>query len=62
MDGTTASLRFREMASGNLTDAQKRRTRPDLEKYCNLDTDGMVAIVDALRRLCRQAGAVTEGK
>jgi len=52
-DGTTASLRFREMAFGNMSEAEKSRTRRDLEAYCRRDSEGMIAIVGALERLCR---------
>jgi hypothetical protein len=52
-DGQTASLRFAEMAFGNVTAARKQTIRTDLETYCHQDTEGMVEIIKALQRLCR---------
>jgi hypothetical protein len=52
-DGITASLRFRDLAFGNLAEAEKQQIRKDLETYCHQDTEGMVRIVRALHRQCR---------
>jgi hypothetical protein len=52
-DGESASLRFREMAFGNLPAAEKSKIRKALETYCHQDTEGMVDILTALQRLCR---------
>ncbi len=52
-DGTTASLRFRDMAFGKMDEPKKRKTRKALEQYCRQDSAGMVAIISALGRLCR---------
>jgi hypothetical protein len=51
-DGNTASLRFREMAFGNPEESRKKRIRKALETYCHQDTEGMIDIVNALKRLC----------
>ncbi|MGA2260032.1 MAG: DUF2779 domain-containing protein [Acidobacteriota bacterium] len=51
-DGQTASLRFAEMAFGDVTPAAKQDIRAALETYCHQDTEGMVEIVKALQRLC----------
>lgn len=51
-DGQTASLRFREMAFGNLAEAGKKAIRKALEIYCRQDAEGMSGIMKALRRLC----------
>ena len=51
-DGQTASLRFREMAFGNLAEAGKKAIRKALEIYCRQDAEGMSGIIKALRRLC----------
>ena len=34
---------------GQVTVAERRRVRQDLEEYCGLDTLGMVQIVNALK-------------
>jgi len=52
-DGQTASLRFAEMAFGNVTPAVRQAIRAALETYCHQDTEGMVEIVKALRRQCQ---------
>jgi hypothetical protein len=52
-DGSTASLRFAEMAFGNLSPTEKQAIRSALETYCHQDTEGMVEIIKALQQLCR---------
>ena len=47
-DGGTASVSFYESVFGGLSEDQVRKVREDLLKYCKLDTEGMVWIVDAL--------------
>lgn len=51
-DGEAASLRFRDMAFGNLPTAEKGRIRKALETYCHQDTEGMIDILKALEKLC----------
>jgi hypothetical protein len=49
-EGGEASLRFREMAFGNATEARKKKIRTELEAYCAQDTAGMIQILDALQK------------
>ena len=51
-DGQIASLRYAEMAFGNVTAERRRAIRKALEVYCYQDTEGMVEIVRVLRGLC----------
>ena len=46
-----ASRQFLRVTYSQVTDAERRRVRRDLEEYCGLDTLGMVQIVDQLARL-----------
>ena len=50
-EGGAASREFLRVTYGQVTAAERRRVRQDLEKYCGLDTLGMVQIVDQLKRL-----------
>ncbi len=50
-DGQLASLQFEKVAYGEVSDEERKRVRSDLEKYCGLDTEGMIWIVDKLREL-----------
>jgi hypothetical protein len=50
-DGQTASLRYAEMAFGNVTAETRRAIRAALEIYCRQDTEGMVEIVKVLQSL-----------
>jgi hypothetical protein len=50
-EGGEASLRFREMAFGSVTEARKKAIRSALETYCHQDTEGMIEILKALQRL-----------
>jgi hypothetical protein len=49
--GDEASLAYLDIMSGKMTAAEKTRTRADLEKYCTLDTEGMIWIVNKLREM-----------
>ena len=40
---------------GQVSDAERRRVRRDLEEYCGLDTLGMIQIVAQLKRLTARA-------
>jgi len=51
-NGDAASLAYLTMTYGVMPEADKQKIRADLEKYCGLDTEGMISIVDKLRRLC----------
>lgn len=50
-EGGTASLEFLRVTHGDVAAEERQRVRRQLEEYCGLDTEGMVLIVDALRRL-----------
>jgi Domain of unknown function(DUF2779) len=50
-EGGTASLEFLRVTHGDVPDEERQRVRQQLEQYCGLDTEGMIWIVDALRRL-----------
>jgi hypothetical protein len=52
-DGQIASLKFLDMAFGDLKETEKRAIRSALDTYCRQDAGGMPEIVAALRRLCR---------
>jgi hypothetical protein len=51
-DGEAASLRFMDMAFGNLSASEKAKIRKALETYCHQDTEGMIDILKALEKLC----------
>ena len=48
-DGGQASLEFLRVHFGNVPEAERRKVRKQLERYCGQDTLGLVWIVDALR-------------
>jgi hypothetical protein len=50
-EGGEASRRFLHITFGNASPEEISRTRESLLKYCGQDTEGMVWIVDELRRL-----------
>ena len=50
-EGNTAGREFLRVTYGQVTAAERRRVRQDLQEYCGLDTLGMVQIVDQLKRL-----------
>ena len=49
--GMDASIAFERITYGNVTREEISRVRADLLKYCKLDTEGMIWIVDELREL-----------
>jgi len=49
--GEDASLAFLEATYGDVSEETRMKIREDLEKYCGLDTEGMMWIVDRLREL-----------
>ena len=51
--GMDASIAYGRILSGNPTQEEIARVRADLLKYCKLDTEGMIWIIDKLRDLCR---------
>jgi hypothetical protein len=52
-DGMSASLTFVDILSNKSTEEEMIKIREDLEKYCALDTEGMIWIVDKLKELVR---------
>lgn len=50
-NGEDASLSFIRMAFTAMAEKEKQRIRKDLEDYCGLDTEGMIWIVEELRKL-----------
>ncbi|MFH1337550.1 MAG: DUF2779 domain-containing protein [Nanoarchaeota archaeon] len=52
-DGVTASNSFIRVNFGNVSEEEKKKVRADLEKYCCLDTEGMIWIMDKLRELVK---------
>ena len=50
-EGGQASLEYLRVHFGDVPEAERRRVREQLELYCGQDTEGMVWIVDALRKL-----------
>ncbi len=40
------------MAFGNLKEAEKKAIRKALEVYCHQDTEGIIEIITALKRIC----------
>jgi hypothetical protein len=52
-DGESASIKFQTVTYGNVSEEERNKVRAELEKYCSLDTEGMILIVDNLRELGR---------
>lgn len=50
-DGATASISYMNIFAGKITGLEKEKIRADLLKYCSLDTEGMIWIVDELNKL-----------
>ncbi len=50
-DGMDASLVFLDVISNNVAEKEEIKIREDLKKYCALDTEGMIWIVDKLKEL-----------
>ncbi len=52
-EGGEASLRYLTVTFEDVSEEERRQTYEALLTYCGLDTEGMVWIVDELRRLCQ---------
>ncbi len=52
-DGMNASLAFLDVISNNVAEKEEIKIREDLEKYCTLDTEGMIWIVEKLKELIK---------
>ncbi len=50
-EGGEASIKFYTVTYGEATETERIKVRSDLEKYCALDTEGMILIVDELRKI-----------
>jgi len=46
-------IAYERITYGNATQEEISQVRADLLKYCKLDTEGMIWIVEKLRNLCR---------
>jgi hypothetical protein len=55
-NGQEASRRFYTVTYGESTKEERNKVRADLEKYCGLDTEGMIWIVERLRELVASHG------
>jgi hypothetical protein len=50
-EGGQASLEFLRVTFGDVQEMERQKVRQQLERYCGLDTEGMVWILEHLRRL-----------
>jgi hypothetical protein len=50
--GMDASIAYERIAYGKATPEEIEKVRADLIKYCGLDTEGMIWIVEKLRGIC----------
>jgi hypothetical protein len=50
-EGEEASLAFLKVTYGEATEEERQQVRSDLEKYCGLDTEGMLWIVQKLKEI-----------
>jgi hypothetical protein len=51
--GGDASALFLSIALGNLSESEKRKIRENLERYCALDTEAMILVIDELKKLVK---------
>ena len=52
-DGSMASVEYCRAAFGkDIKEEERRSIRAALEKYCDIDTRGMMEIVDELAKMC----------
>lgn len=50
-EGGQASLEFLRVHFGDVAEDERQKVREQLERYCGQDTEGMIWLVEALRRL-----------
>jgi hypothetical protein len=50
-DGGTASLEYLRVTFGEADEKERQKVRRQLQKYCALDTEGMILIVDELNKI-----------
>ncbi|MFC1965588.1 DUF2779 domain-containing protein [Chloroflexota bacterium] len=55
-EGGEASIKYYTVTYGEATEEGRNKVRADLEKYCALDTEGMIWIVEKLMELCDCGG------
>ena len=53
-EGGAASMEFLRVHFTDVPETEREQVRGHLEDYCRLDTEGMIWIVDALRRVAAQ--------
>ena len=53
-DGESASIAFQSVTYGDVSEEERSKVRADLEKYCALDTEGMIWIVDELKQYVQE--------
>ncbi|MFC2073068.1 DUF2779 domain-containing protein, partial [Chloroflexota bacterium] len=51
-EGNEASIKFYTVTYGEATEEERNQVRTDLEKYCALDTEGMIWIIERLHDIC----------
>jgi len=51
--GDQASLAFLQVTYGEATEEERQQVRANLEKYCSLDTEAMVRIVEKLEKTAK---------
>jgi hypothetical protein len=49
--GMDASIAYESIVCGSATEEEINRVRADLVKYCKMDTEGMIWIVDELKKM-----------
>ena len=49
--GMDASIAYERVTYGDATEEERARVRADLFKYCGLDTEGMIWIVEKLKEI-----------
>lgn len=52
-EGGTAGLEYLRVTFGDVDEKDREKVRRQLEKYCALDTEGMILIVDELGKMAR---------
>ena len=53
-DGGMASIEYCRVTFGkDVAEKERQRVRAALEKYCELDTKGMIEILEQLTKICR---------
>ena len=50
-EGDTAGREFLRVTFGDVSEAERKRVRQALKKYCGQDTEGMIWILDALNMI-----------